>query len=50
MLKYKVTKLYGSIWMIYKLVFAFLLYYDLKLWVIILALVNPISMFMMDTY
>ena len=50
MLKYKLTKLYGSLWMIYKLVFAFLLYYDLKKGVIILALVNPISMFVMDIY
>lgn len=50
MLKYKITKQYGTLWIIYKLIFPFLLYYDLKKLVIILSLVNPISMFAMDTF
>ena len=50
MLKYKFTRLYGTLWIIYKLTFPFLLYYDLKLYVIILALANPISMFALDVF
>ena len=49
-LKFRITKLYGTLWIIYKLTFPFLLYYDLKLFVIILALANPISMLAMDTF
>ena len=47
-LKFRITKLYGTLWMIYKLIFPFLLYYDTKLYVIILALANPISMLVLD--
>ena len=49
-IKYKFTKQYGILWIIYKLTFPFLLYFDLKLCVIILALANPISMFAMDIF
>lgn len=49
-LKYKVTKCYGDLWIIYKFAFVFLLYYDMKQYIIILALINPLSMVGMDCF
>lgn len=50
LIRSRIAKCYGCLWVVYKMAFVLFLFYDLKLAVIVLSFLNPASMFVMDFY